>query len=108
MLGIDIVAVNRIKKNKTDRWALKILSDDELVNYHKSLRKQQFIATHFAAKEALAKSIGTGVKHEQSFKKITVAKTKAGKPYFSTHPMYELAITHEEKYVIAVVIKNVQ
>jgi holo-[acyl-carrier protein] synthase len=106
MLGIDIVAINRIKKDKTDRWAEKILNPQELADYKKSLNKQQFIAKNFAAKEALAKAVGTGVRQEQSFKKIILTKKSNGKPYFKTHSNYEVAITHEEKYVIAVVMKN--
>ena len=46
------------------------------------LIEQTFFAKRFAAKEALSKSFGTGIRDNLSFKDIEILNDKMGKPFF--------------------------
>ena len=49
-------------------------------------------AKRFAAKEALAKAFGTGIRHPVSLSHIRITHDHLGKPYFTFHPaLNELA-----------------
>ena len=45
-----------------------------------------FLASRFAAKEALSKAMGTGLRHPVNLTYITVAHDRLGKPFFEFHP----------------------
>lgn len=105
MIGIDIIKINRIKKDKIALWAKKILTDDEYLNCEKAKNKQIFIARTFAAKEALSKARGTGFGSNFKFKDASIEYDLNGKPYFKTHPKYQLSISHEKEYLVAMVVK---
>ena len=78
--GTDIVNIKRIekilKKNKKN-FILKILHKDE-----KKIKKltANTIAKKFAAKEAFAKAIGTGIGKYIQFKEICINHNKNGSP----------------------------
>ena len=79
-LGIDIVNIKRIEKIiKTNKknFISKILHKDE-----KKIKKltANTIAKKFAAKEAFAKSLGTGIGKYIQFKDICIKHTKNGAP----------------------------
>ena len=42
-----------------------------------------FFSKRFAAKEAFAKSLGTGFTHNINFKDINISNKKSGKPYLT-------------------------
>ena len=44
--------------------------------------KINYFAKRFAAKEALAKSIGTGFRNNLNFKDIEILNDKMGKPFY--------------------------
>ena len=46
------------------------------------MNKTNYFAKRFAAKEALSKSIGTGLRDGLYFKNIEILNDKMGKPYF--------------------------
>ena len=48
----------------------------------KTVNKVNYFAKRFAAKEAFAKSIGTGFRNDLNFKDIEILNDKIGKPYF--------------------------
>ncbi len=80
-IGVDIVNVSRIKSAviKHPNLIYKLFSDLE-IEYLKSKKyRPEFIAARFAAKEAVAKAIGTGFRGF-SFKDIEIDKNKEGKP----------------------------
>ena len=79
-LGIDIVNVKRIEKiikNNKKNFILKILHKNE-----KKIKKlnANTIAKKFAAKEAFAKALGTGIGKYIQFKEICINHTKYGAP----------------------------
>ena len=53
------------------------------LNFQKKLKKKtNYFAKRFAAKEAFAKSLGTGFRNDLNFKDIEILNDKIGKPYF--------------------------
>lgn len=86
-IGIDLVDISRIKKamdRKGNRFAKKILTDKE-ISLAPSLdeKKVEYIASRFAAKEAVAKAFGTGIGKELGWKDIEILKYDSGRPYVS-------------------------
>jgi holo-[acyl-carrier protein] synthase len=85
-IGTDIVNVKRIekilKKNKKSFLA-KVFTKNEIKIFSKYKSNQPSkIALKFAAKEALSKSLGTGIGAKVSFLDVEVLNETSGKPYF--------------------------
>ena len=82
-IGIDIIENNRIKNSIKDSNFLKrIYSTKELKQSKLSKNKTNFFAKRFAAKEALAKAIGSGFRNNLNFADIEIINDKMGKPYY--------------------------
>jgi len=82
-VGTDIVEVARIKASLEefgDAFAARILAERELASYHASNIKPRFLAKRFAAKEAFAKALGTGLRAPATLQNIAVAHDELGKP----------------------------
>jgi holo-[acyl-carrier protein] synthase len=83
-VGIDLVRISRIEAaiaRHGDRFAERILSDDELVDFSGSRRQAAFLAKHFAAKEALLKALGTGLRMGVQWSHMEVRNDALGKPF---------------------------
>lgn len=88
-IGTDIVESARIAQSLErygDRFARRILTDSEWQEYHSSNKPISFLASRFAAKEALSKAMGTGLRHPVSLTYITISHDDLGKPFFQFHP----------------------
>ena len=93
-IGNDIVAVPRIEaalERQGERFAERVLASAEWVEY--SRRKAQsapralmFVATRFAAKEALSKALGLGMRSPMGFHACAVLNDALGKPTLSFSP----------------------
>jgi len=85
--GIDIVNIERFKntfENFDKKFIDKILNDKEKANFPKDKQKKiEFIAKHWAVKEAVSKSIGCGLLNGSKihFKDIILNKDKFNKPF---------------------------
>ncbi len=82
-VGVDIIDNKRVKKlinNK--KFISRIFSDQELSKSKKLKNKTNYFAKRFAAKESLAKAIGTGFRKGLEFKDISIFNDKYGKPYY--------------------------
>jgi holo-[acyl-carrier protein] synthase len=82
-VGVDIVQVNRMQEliNKYgDRFAKRILTANELVDYKCSAKSANFLAKRFAAKEAASKALGIGFSAGLSLRHIGVKNNSAGRP----------------------------
>jgi holo-[acyl-carrier protein] synthase len=82
-VGTDIVEVARIKASLEefgDAFACRILAEIELDSYHASNIKPRFLAKRFAAKEAFAKALGTGLRAPATLQNIAVSHDELGKP----------------------------
>ncbi len=117
-LGVDIVDNLRIKKSLNNNLFLKrIFSIKEIKNSNKN--KNNYYAKRFAAKEALAKSIGTGFRNDFNFKDISIINDNLGKPtiivtnkikkiikkqFNVSRFNFFLSISDEKKYSIAYVV----
>ena len=83
MLGVDIVKINRIEKiyNKFgNKFLEKVFTDKEIIYIEKKNYSIETIAGLFAAKEALSKSMGTGIS-KLTFKNIEIFHDKNNAPY---------------------------
>jgi len=82
-IGIDIIENNRIKNSiKNSNFLKRIYSAKELRQSKLSKNKTNFFAKRFAAKEALAKAIGSGFRNNLNFADIEIINDKMGKPYY--------------------------
>lgn len=82
-IGTDIVHVTRMRDNLEkygDKFARRILTDSEFIEFNNKNNKSAFLAKRFAAKEATAKAMGTGFSGGLSLHHIGVKHDEAGKP----------------------------
>ena len=96
--GVDIIDNSRIKKSILNNSFLnKIFTKDEILISKKKINKISYFAKRFAAKEAFAKSLGTGFRKDFNFKDISVVNDKLGKPSFLINKKIRLLIKKEFK-----------
>jgi len=82
-IGVDIIKNSRIEKMiKNKSFLRRVFSNYEILNSKTQTNKISFFAKRFAAKEAFAKSLGTGFRNNLNFKDIIVKNDKSGKPFF--------------------------
>ena len=113
--GVDIVDTRRIQRIYTkysDSFAQKILHNAELDEFYRQRDKPQYLANRFAAKEAIAKAFGTGMRGEMSWRNIYITHDELGKPIanfseklanqISANELHvSISISHEKVYTIA-------
>jgi len=119
-IGVDIVENSRITKSlKNNLFISRIFSNSEILIAKKLKNKENYYSKRFAAKEAFAKSIGTGFRNNLNFKDISIINDNTGKPSFIISEKIKkiikkefkvssfnffLSISDEKKYSIAYVI----
>lgn len=108
-IGIDIVELERIARSiKNDRFVARVLTEAErtLADTYPEQRCVEFVAGRFAAKEAYAKAIGTGIARGLSWQQIEVLPDETGRPHMTApHPgRIHVSISHSERYAVAQVI----
>lgn len=118
-IGVDLVEAARIERMLAtwgDRFAARILHGSEQHAFENSARPVWFLANRFAAKEALSKALGTGLRHPVTLHAISVSSDEVGKPAFAFHgslPAYlvrrgisscHLSLSHEKGLVCAMVV----
>ncbi len=82
-IGTDIVSVRRMKENLSrhgEKFARRILTENEFSEFQQSTNRESFLAKRFAAKEAMAKAMGTGFRDGLSMQHIGVGHDELGKP----------------------------
>jgi holo-[acyl-carrier protein] synthase len=117
-IGIDLVRISRISTaidRHGPRFAERILSEYELEEYAASRHKARFTAKHFAAKEALLKALGTGLRMGIQWGHMEVRNDALGKPFLICQARVQelfdersiaksfLSITDEDEYAVAFV-----
>jgi holo-[acyl-carrier protein] synthase len=118
-IGTDIVSVQRIEElhgRYPERLAHHILAPEELDEYARAAAPQTFLAKRFAAKEAFAKAVGTGMRTPVHFTAIRVVHDALGRPglaysdplaaWLATRGIGQahLSISDEQHYAVAFVI----
>lgn len=82
-VGTDIVEIQRVAKvlsRQGDLFVRRILCEAEQAEYQRLNQSAAFLAKRFAAKEAVAKALGTGIGHGVSFQDIQVVNNEFGAP----------------------------
>lgn len=83
-VGTDILRVERIDdvlSRLGDRFVRRILTPQEQEEYHASRQPGRLLAKRFAAKEAIAKSLGTGIGRGISWQDIQIEHDANGAPH---------------------------
>ena len=118
-IGIDLVEVDRVEnsvKKFGDRFLRRVFTDHEIDYCQSKINSFQYFSVRFAAKEALLKAIGTGLRGGISWQEIEIVHDKLGKPSLlcqgrcgevlhqlgAEKPI--LSLSHTGNYGIAVVI----
>ena len=57
---LELARINRVYQRYGDRFAARLLLEEEQVLFAKAKNKVRFLGMRFAAKEAIAKALGTG------------------------------------------------
>lgn len=81
-IGTDLIEIERIKEavEKTPRFLEKNFTELERAMFEKRHFKPETIAANFAAKEAVLKVLGTGLRGCR-FSEVEVLRDELGKPY---------------------------
>ena len=119
-IGTDIVDISRIKKilNKNKRLINRIFSTREIKYCESRSNKISSYSKRFAAKEAFAKALGTGISKGIAFNEISINNNKNGAPFIELlgktkvivknlikkkNKIY-LSLSDEKKYALAMVV----
>ena len=120
-LGIDIIDIRRIEKiidKYGSRFKKKCFHKNEIIRSEKKHNSIESYAKRYAAKEACAKALGTGLARGVFWKDIEVKNNKYGKPYIILHNKakkiinslanselnIELSLSDEKEYALANVV----
>ncbi len=117
-IGTDIVAVARLRsmwERHGERVLEKLLTPREIEEFATAADKGRFLAKRFAAKEAFAKALGTGIRPPATLTAIGVCHDELGKPIIECYGQLEkmvkikilkthLSISDEADYAVAYVI----
>lgn len=81
-VGTDITEIDRIRKamERNSNFINKLFNHEELEYLHSRNLNPENVAGRFAAKEAVAKCLGTGFRGF-GFKDIIIKRDSIGKPY---------------------------
>ena len=116
-IGNDIIEISRIKQaiERSERFLKRVFDKVEIEYFESRNMKPEFIAGRFAAKEAVAKALGTGFRGF-TFKDIVIERNELGKPLVILKGRakeiaakqgdyrFFISISHSEENAIAVAI----
>lgn len=87
-IGCDVVELKRVEEvllKHGERFVERILTPNEMPLYHKRLSLSKghaiaFVASRWAAKEAVSKALGTGIAEDVTFHSMEVMHNTKGAP----------------------------
>ncbi len=82
-IGTDLLDQRRVSSvfdKQGERFAQRILTVDELAVWVSRDQSINYLAKRFAAKEAVAKALGTGIAKGIGFQQMEISSDDAGKP----------------------------
>jgi holo-[acyl-carrier protein] synthase len=88
-IGTDVTSIERIQRvldRHGERFVKRILTPEERPRYERTKAKASHLAKRWAAKEAFAKAIGTGIHPPFTWQSITVGRDPKGKPLVQPSP----------------------
>ena len=92
-IGVDLIEIARIEAACArfgERFARRILTERELERWNaRRARSEQrgiaFLATRFAAKEAISKALGLGMRMPMTWRAVEVLNDPSGRPIAVAH-----------------------
>ena len=105
-IGIDIIEICRIEKaTENEKFIERIYTENEIKEFLRRNKNVSYLAGRFAAKEAVSKALGTGMRNID-FKDIEILSDNLGKPYVVTSGKLEnltihITISHSKDNAIA-------
>jgi holo-[acyl-carrier protein] synthase len=118
-IGVDLVEVSRVQRllaTYGEKFAERVLAASERERYRSAARPDWFLASRFAAKEAVSKALGTGLRYPVTLHSISVVTDAIGRPalqFLGPMPAHlkqqrvaraHLSITHEMGLACAIVV----
>jgi holo-[acyl-carrier protein] synthase len=117
-IGTDLVAIGRMREfweRHGERALEKLLAPEERAACRASSDPGRFLAKRFAAKEALGKALGTGIRAPVLLPAMAVTHNELGKPLLSFAPELadwigqrgltcHLSISDETEHALAFVV----
>ncbi len=114
-IGVDIIEIDRIREavDKYGNGFLEKVFTEKEINYCRGRRAMRYpeLAVRFAAKEAYAKAIGTGIagfgrnNHGIKWKDMEVVNNSHGKPLFAVKGRVSdnvhVSLSHSRDYAVA-------
>ena len=82
-VGTDIVELSRVQAAYDrfgEKFAQRILMDEEMELYRRCKRRVRFLAMRFAGKEAAVKAMGTGFAHGVWLRDVGIINNDWGRP----------------------------
>lgn len=118
-IGTDIVTYTRVHalvEKHGERAAQRMLSEPEQAEYAASPDPARYLMKRFAAKEAFAKAMGTGLRASVTLRRITITHDELGKPGLAFDEVlanyvanmgvtrHHLSISDEHEHAVAFVV----
>ena len=116
-IGTDIANINRIRDSlNKKKFIERVFNKIEIARCSRQKNKINCYAKRYAAKEACAKALGTGLARGVFWKDIEVKNNQFGKPFIKLHgkakeifknmnktsnTQIEVSLSDEKKYAIA-------
>jgi len=118
-IGTDLIEIARIEQSIArfgDRFLERVFTPAEMLYCRRKKNAAESFAARFAAKEAGAKALGTGISHGISWLELEVLREPTGKPTLALTgraaaraqslgvARISLSLTHSKDIALAVVI----
>jgi holo-[acyl-carrier protein] synthase len=97
-IGVDVLEPDRVARlleRYGERFARRVLTEQEWPAYLRSRRPALFVANRFAAKEAFSKAMGTGFRYPVTLGQIIILQNRLGKPELSFRPDLQRLVESE-------------
>ena len=118
-VGTDLMEIARIAQSIDrfgDRFLVRVFTPGEIAYCQRKKNAAESFAARFAAKEAGAKALGTGISHGVTWLELVVTREPSGRPSLELHgraaerarkmgvAKVSLSLTHSRDVAMAVVI----
>jgi holo-[acyl-carrier protein] synthase len=118
-LGTDLIETRRLQESIDrfgDRFLARVFTEGEIAYCTRKKNSAESFAARFAAKEAGAKALGTGISHGVSWKEFEVRREASGKPTLHLDgrarelaeamgiKRIQISLTHTREWAMAVVV----
>lgn len=112
-IGIDLIEIKRVQQSiKNPRFITRVFSLEEQQLFETRKWRAETVAANFAAKEAFAKALGTGVRGF-SLNEVSVLRDEFGAPYLQLSgkaaevafgKTFSVSLTHTKELAQAIVL----